>query len=301
MWIEKLGKIQEDLYVIGSKSNPIYLLGEGDFWTLIDGGVSFQHEVIYKDLLEIVGNLDNIKFWVITHAHYDHVGLLPSMAPLLKNVEIICSNETAKNFWRSESIEVIYQLNRAAASLNGIKILDEELFKSSFENLQIIPVKEGDTIEVLAGNDFKILETKGHSNCSISLFDEVNKRLWVADALGEKNNTSEWFPLAFDSVTSYEHSVKKIIDLGAKYIFLGHNGHWDLSVENDMENPLEFLDEIKLTCGSVPDDSKLIQMLHKEFKGYSKEFLPENLHLKSVERLIKNVRKNENERRTVEI
>jgi glyoxylase-like metal-dependent hydrolase (beta-lactamase superfamily II) len=301
MWVEKQGRVNEDLYILGSHSNPIYLIGDNNFWTLIDAGVSFQHESVLGEISEIVGDLKQIKFWIITHSHYDHVGLLPSLAPLLDNVEIICSYKAARNFLSSKSLNVIYQLNKEAADLKGISILDENAFKAVFSSLPIITLKEGDSIEVLENNNFEIIATPGHSECSISLYDSINKRLWVADALGEKNKDEAWFPLAFESIASYEATVGKLLEFDVESIFLGHNGYWDLKGGNEMEDPLELLNEIKDTCNVISDDTKLINTLNNRFMAYSKDFLPAGLHLKSVERLIKNIRKNESKRGIVKV
>lgn len=288
MWNKKIGKISDDLYILGSIENPVYLIGKPGFWTLIEGGLAFQKQQILSALQRIVGNLNEIGFWFISHSHFDHVGLIPELISELKNVKIICSTISAQNFKREKSLQVIYNLNRESAELNGHSISDEESYIARLKNIEPIIVKEGDKIEIIKNQLFEVIETPGHSPCSISLHDPKKRRVWIADAFGEIFSEQIWLPLHFESSEKYEQSIRKIIQLKPFSIYMGHHGCFEIKNNEDhaIKNSFKQLLEEQLLLFPL---EKVIHEIHEMFYPRSAAFLPKYLHKKSIELIINQI------------
>lgn len=64
------------------------------------------------DLCRWVADPSQVHYWLITHKHYDHCGLLPYLCPRLPNVQVLASERTCQA-WKSESaVRVVERLNR---------------------------------------------------------------------------------------------------------------------------------------------------------------------------------------------
>jgi glyoxylase-like metal-dependent hydrolase (beta-lactamase superfamily II) len=86
-------------------------------------------------------------------------------------------------------------------------------------------VGEGDSIEVGPGTAYQVLETPGHSPCSLSFFDPERKVLIISDASGYYMPThNDWWPNYFSDYGQYVASLERLAGLGAEVLCLSHNG-----------------------------------------------------------------------------
>ena len=139
---------------------------------------------------------------IITHCHFDHILFLNELKKINK-CKVICGlNER----------EAIEKLNE--------KVLLKNSFKKILPTKVDQTVKEGDSIK---GGEFnlKILETPGHTNGSISLFDEKKKILFSGDAWFGKNYQGKWiYPSG--SETESKKTLDKLKNLNPKILCPGH-------------------------------------------------------------------------------
>lgn len=89
-------------------------------------------------------------------------------------------------------------------------------------------VKEGDTIPI-DGAAFAVLQTPGHSDCSLSFFEPVERILVASDATGyymppdRAASSGEWWPNYFTGFTAYVASMERLAGLHAEVLCLSHN------------------------------------------------------------------------------
>ncbi len=85
-------------------------------------------------------------------------------------------------------------------------------------------VGEGDVIAV-EDMRWRVLETPGHSDCSISLHDEAARVLIISDASGfYLPAEGTWWPNYFADYGAYLRSLERLATLGAEVLCLGHDG-----------------------------------------------------------------------------
>lgn len=290
MWIKSVDVEHGGISIIGTATNPIYLIKNLDGYILIEAGISLNSELVLKQLKKHTdNNLSLIKFWFITHSHYDHCGSIEYLYSHLKNVELLASEEAIKNFRNEKYVNKIRQLNNMLSSEFKFNA------NSNLLNIPFTPVENGQKLN-FGPDTLEILATPGHSECSISLLYSSNKGsvFFVSDALGEIVQLDSWFPLAFDSINGYLQSIHRIKELNPDIIALGHSGILTDSdakqafknIQVDFNNLVFFILEAQHKC----KDSDLIQEIAKKYHGIDRSYIPDRVYLKSLELLVENLR-----------
>lgn len=95
---------------------------------------------------------------VLTHCHFDHIQHIP-------DCEIAASQKTAKHLSELDIVTIAFKSPRKLEPIKVTRIL-----------------KEGDIIKT-GKYEFKVIETPGHTDGSISLYDENHGILFSGDTL----------------------------------------------------------------------------------------------------------------------
>ena len=210
--------------------NNLYLFkNKNDEYLLLDTGINVKNKEILKKLIQKIGDIKKIKVIVLSHSHSDHVGNLKMLIDEIGDVKVIAHRnsenvlETGKSvipngfYWFTEKIS-----KKLKSKKNFSKNIFPKLEKKDMEKLIFIDFLQQEKILLLEygfGN-MKIIETKGHSDDSISIevFDEKNNG--IVDNWGEcekivhgtkaryksfidKSVAQEWL----DSGASYERNI----------------------------------------------------------------------------------------------
>jgi glyoxylase-like metal-dependent hydrolase (beta-lactamase superfamily II) len=106
---------------------------------------------------------------ILTHSHWDHAAGTYMVQERYPDIEVMVGT----------------------TGLNSLKLNSK--FNDNFNNFKdlpplepiedLIPLNDGDIID-LGGPELLIIETPGHTNCSISIFEQEHKVLFIGDALG---------------------------------------------------------------------------------------------------------------------
>lgn len=139
---------------------------------------------------------------VITHCHFDHILYLYELKKTNK-CKVICGIREK---------EAIEKLNE--------KVLAWMSFKKLYPTKIDQTVKEGDIIKT-GEFKFKVLETPGHTDGSISLYEEKRKILFTGDAWFGKNYQGRWcYPSG--SKTDSKKTLERLKKLKIKILCPGH-------------------------------------------------------------------------------
>lgn len=293
-WDNTIGYKNEGLWILGRSDVPIYLLRNKSDYILVEGGVSALYPKILNQLREIIIDLKAIKYWVITHSHFDHCGLLPILSQHLPEVKIFASKKAIKTFYNPKAITYIQQFNSKTLS-------ESQDFSVDFtpNNLpKICSLEHGDTID-LEGLSLRVFETPGHSDCSISLFDSLNGRLFVSDALGEIRSNDTWFPLCFENIDEYLNSIDLISEIPFRDLALGHHGmitgpDAKGSPSNAKEGYKNFVQFLKRNISQNKSVEEICELLLLGYENISEGFLPSDLYILSMKKLISLVKNRHN-------
>lgn len=279
------------MYVIGSSDVPLYLYRLGNEWALFEGGLTGMGPLVLEQLRTIVGDLSAIRYWFITHAHYDHYGLLPYLASHLDDIIIIASHEAVRSFNSKGARELSASLNAAVADEwqfdTDSERLTELFHKHITGTYKLNAIGHNERVDLGNGVSVTTIATPGHSRCSTSYLIEPDGILLCSDSLGELITEHEFLPLVFDNYAAYRASLNTLSLLSPALIGMGHHGilSGDLAraAANDARDCLDrFTAKFWKEETSVEHFHQLADSLSHQHWERARRFITKELHTKSM-------------------
>lgn len=212
-WIRHEGKLNQNTYLIDSflnnerKAMASFMLKGTEKKALIDSSGPENAFNILERLKSMNLTPDIL---ILTHSHWDHAGGTHIFQEKIKNLEVLGAKSGVKSLKNNKKYnDCFYPFFKDLKSIEGIKVVEDE------EEIN------------LGELTLKIYETPGHTNCSISIFDEKNKNLIIGDVLGYLWTKELIIPPIMPPDFSEEKlfsSFEKIKDIDYKSLSLAHFG-----------------------------------------------------------------------------
>jgi glyoxylase-like metal-dependent hydrolase (beta-lactamase superfamily II) len=206
--------------VMYDKLFPLYIVrGERNF--LIDSGAAADaaavHERIERVLVETGGEAQGIGALLLTHTHWDHTGAASYLQEKY-GFDVIASPRGVDLLQKRKVVEIINKMNR-----DYEKMMDLEP-GAAVESLQnLVKASDGSRIPVTDSDYFEVIETPGHTRCSLSYLLQPARILFPGDAAGLVDEDGSVKPVFFSSFAEYVQSLEKLISFEAEAICLAHN------------------------------------------------------------------------------
>ena len=227
LWQQHMGEHDNNLFLLGTIDVPMYLIKVSGGWALLEGSVEPLAPRILQQLKHIVGDLAQIKYWFITHSHYDHIGTLALLYPLLPCVRVFASKLTKRALSHEKANEVTRKLtNSLYKIMPQAQYADHTLqaTKVAFADIPVEVLEDGQQVDFDESHCMVAIATPGHAKCLLSFYEPKFKRLYVSDALGEMVSPNQWEPLIFQDYQAYIASLKRLQQLDITQLVLGHHG-----------------------------------------------------------------------------
>ncbi|BBM48595.1 beta-lactamase [Leptotrichia wadei] len=213
--------------------NNLYLFkNKNDEYLLIDTGVHVKKKKILKRIIQKIGEAKKIKVIVLSHSHTDHVGNLKILIDAIGDVRVIAHKnsenilETGKSVIPNGFYPFTEKISKKLKSKkNFTKNIFPKLEKIDMEKVIFIDFLQQERILLskYGFGNMEIIETKGHSDDSISLavFDEKNneKYLFCGDMVQNLCFKFPLIPLFGENKEELIENWKKIILNGYDKIF----------------------------------------------------------------------------------
>jgi len=221
-------QLSERFWMLGNAAYPIYLYASAEQTSVLEGGISALGPVLVEQIDSRRLAPSGLAKLVVTHAHPDHVMAIPFLRQKYPDLKVVASQAAADTLSNPKALTAFAQIDNALAqALHEAGQLDHSAAAPSddprlFAVDQI--VREGDAIEVAPEVTFQVLETPGHSPCSISLFEPAKRYLVVSDATGYWIPADDyWWPNYFSDYAAYVASMERLSGLGVEVLCLSHN------------------------------------------------------------------------------
>lgn len=219
--------ILDNLWMLGTNEYPLFLVRQERESAVFEGGVGAMGKVLREQLEQLAIPGDSVKQVVVTHAHPDHVMAIPMLRSMFPGVCVLASAVAAQTLRAEKAIAAFGDIDQTlTGSLMTSGSIREEHRPEPLAEKQIAVdrvLKEGDAIAV-DGLSFNVLETPGHSDCSLSFHEPTLGILIISDATGfympEEN---AWWPCYFGDYGKYVASIRRLAGLGADVLCLSHN------------------------------------------------------------------------------
>ena len=220
-------QVNDNLWMLGSKEYPLYVVrGEGQA-AIFEGGVGAMGPLVLEQIDERGIDRASITQLVIPHGHPDHVMAVPLLRETLPELTVLASEIAAGTLAHEKAIGMFVGIDDAltASLLERGRITEAQRPKPLAEKKIAVDkvIGEGDTI-VVDGLSFDVLQTPGHSDCSLSFHEPSRGLLFVSDAVGYfMPDHDDLWPDYFGGIGPYLESMERLAGLGAETLCLGHS------------------------------------------------------------------------------
>ena len=222
MRIRKPGKIRDHLWFLGTEESCVYLLEGKSRSLLISGGLSYLVPEILRQFQAFRIDAGRISNLLILHSHFDHIGIVPFLKRRDPGLEILASPRAWDILGMTKAIRTVNDFNRLVAK----RMNREEVYRAYDldwrEEITGTSLKEGDTVD-LGGLGIRILETPGHSSCSITAYVPEIKALFASDAGGIPYKET-LLASGNSNFTQFQQSLEKLRGLEVEYACADHYG-----------------------------------------------------------------------------
>ncbi len=209
------------IHTIKGLIQSIYLVEYPDKMLLLDGTCRCDVKTVNKFVTEKLNKtMDDIKLIVVTHMHPDHAG---GASKFKKKYSIPITANPACNSWYTGANGLLQHKVDISLAYYVVKEKERGFKNLAYKRFIPIdhPVRDNDTLPGF--EDWRVIETPGHTNHDINLYNEKLEMLYVADnILKIKNKYVPPFPIVYpDRMIA---TLGKISKLKVKTILMAHGG-----------------------------------------------------------------------------
>ena len=220
-------EITETLTMLGTSEYPFYLFKGDGAGLIVEGGVGISESVLRQQIEQLGIGADFVKQVVVTHAHPDHVMAIPALREIFPGVEVLASKVAAKTLSVEKAVAFFCKMDKALTdSLVQGGFATEEQCAAALSEMQIAvdrTLTDGDKIDV-DGLSIEVLQTPGHSDCSICLYEPAGRVLVASDATGfHLPEKSFWWPCYFGGYAAHIETIERLAGMDVESLCLGHN------------------------------------------------------------------------------
>lgn len=223
MRIREAGPINDHLWYLGREETGVYVLKGSKSLMIISGGMCYIIRDVLDQMQRFGIDTGKIGGMLILHAHFDHLGIIPYFKRRWPGMEVLASARAWEVVKMKKAIDTINAFSQMVTEKMGFMqaVTPYDLYWRQDVSGSI--VKEGDSFD-LGGVHVDIIETPGHSSCSISAYVPEMKALFASDGGGIPFKDMI-IPLGNSNFTQFQQSLEKLKSLEVDYLCADHYGY----------------------------------------------------------------------------
>lgn len=218
----KAGKVAEGIWYLGREESGLYLLEGSRESMIVSGGMVYLLPEVLRQIEAFGIDGRRVAKVLVLHAHFDHLGVIPWWKRTFPDVEVLASARAWDVLAMPKAIATINAFGRAVTERMGFQEGLEAFDHPWRDDVSGRTVREGDRID-LGGLSVRILDTPGHSSCSISAYLPERKALFASDGGGIPFKDFS-IPLGNSNFTQFEESLGKMGALDVENLCADHYG-----------------------------------------------------------------------------
>jgi glyoxylase-like metal-dependent hydrolase (beta-lactamase superfamily II) len=221
--IREPGKVCDGLWYLGCEETGVYLLEGRDGSMLMSGGMSYLVPMLLTQFRKFGVDPKRITKILILHAHFDHIGAVPFFKRTYPHITVYASARGWERLRMPEAIETINAFSRGVAERMGILEECSRYDLNWRDDISGVTLSEGQHID-LGDVEIHIIETPGHSSCSITAYVPKLKALFPSDAGGIPYKDTI-ITFGNSNYTEFQSSLEKLRGLQVDYVCADHYGY----------------------------------------------------------------------------
>ena len=218
------GMIEDSVIILGTQHFKSYLI-KGERYALIEAGISCSASLVLQQFNNLGLDPRKLEYILIMHAHPDHVTGIPYLLDVFPWARVVGSATAQRVLSKEKVVQNFYNEDRVI-SLSMLDRGEINCLPFERENPKIpiyLTVQDGDELDLGGDCRIRIIDTPGHSLCSISAYLPSVQTLFISDAGGFISSPGQNFPCFFSGFQSYLDSLQRLKDIGARVIAPAHN------------------------------------------------------------------------------
>ena len=276
------GRVCDRLWYLGREESGIYLLEGDDSSLIVSGGMSYLAPVVLHQIKHLGINEKKIDKLIILHAHFDHVGLVPFFQRRYTNLQVFALARAWEILGADKAIQTINSFSLMVAEKMGLAESLQGMDLDWRNDVRGFVVSEGSKIK-LGGLTIRVIETPGHSSCSLSAYCPEIKVLFPSDAGGIPFG-DVIIPAGNSNYTQYQKSLEKLSALTVDFLCADHYGYVTGEEAKDYisrsikaaERHRADIEAVYRLKGSVEETvQEMLERVYREYPGY---FLPREIY-----------------------
>jgi glyoxylase-like metal-dependent hydrolase (beta-lactamase superfamily II) len=276
MRFRKAGKIVDNLWYLGRGESGTYYLEGKNGAVMINGGLSCILPDVLKQMKEFDLNPTKVTKFLVLHSHFDHAGIVPYFKRTYPEIEVLASAAAWNIFAMPKAITIMNSFGQMSARQMGVEETLKGYDVEWRDDITGTAIGEGSKID-LGGVTLHILETPGHTNCSITAYEPNMKTLFPSDAAGIPYRDL-LFPSMNTNAIQFLESLEKMKPLSVAIFCADHYGYItgdeaatiiDKSIEEGRKWKSYLEDYYRKNGGDIDASAKaLTDFFYKGFPGY---------------------------------
>ncbi|MDI9571449.1 MAG: MBL fold metallo-hydrolase [Pseudomonadota bacterium] len=223
MRIRTASRVNEKVWYLGRLESGMYLLAANGEAMLISAGISCILEDVLAQMEAFGIDGEKLSSLLILHSHFDHVGVAPYFQRKYPALKVYASSRAWDILAMPKAVETMNAFSRLVAEKMGAADVLARHDLDWRDDVQGDIVRDGDVLKV-GDVEVRILETPGHSSCSISAYIPELKTLLPSDAGGIPIDEAI-FPSGNSNYTQYQESLERLKALEVEYYGADHYGY----------------------------------------------------------------------------
>ena len=280
MWIGKPGKLTDRIDFLGTEQNCIHLI-RGREAMLFGGGMSYIAPSLESQFATMEFDLEQIKYLVVPHSHFDHCGAVPYLKRKFPWMQILASSYSKEVFSKDKVVNVIANINKEMINRLGLQDKYEKL-DLKFDGIHVDQVVgENDVIDIGGGIEAHFMGVPGHTKCSIALYIPKLKAIFPSDAAPcpTMDGSRLTYPTPQYNFPLYLESLKKLAAYEVEVCSFDHHGAFvgeeakDI-LQQGLKRTEEFVNYVTKEYQQIGDLDKVARKIAEEmFKGSNLDFI----------------------------
>ncbi len=204
--------------VTGYPGGECHLIISDETVLLMDTGYDFCADCALEKIAAVLGDRQ-IDYILLTHSHYDHATGTGKIKRAYPDAQVVASKYAAEIFGRESACAVMKELNEVAARRAGVTDNVDAIDALAAD----VIVQGGDRIR-LADMTIRVMESPGHTQCSVCYFFEEEEMLVACETLGIAPTYPVLQPCYVISYKMTRDSIERARKLNPRHVFIAHYG-----------------------------------------------------------------------------
>ncbi|MFW5861861.1 MAG: MBL fold metallo-hydrolase [Spirochaetota bacterium] len=214
------GSIGTQIHVAGPVSYPVYVV-DGENPLMVDAGINLLGPAYFRDMGKILGNPHRLRYLVMTHSHYDHIGAMPYLKRKIPGLELGGAERIEKLLRKQSVIDYMINLSDIQRDMFSEETGDEDV---RIDSVTLdLKLTDGDTIDI---GDYTcvVYEVPGHTRDSLAYYIPEENILFPGEAIGipEGKDALDVQAEFLTSYSDYMNSIERMRQLQPGTIAMGH-------------------------------------------------------------------------------